>query len=50
VAKLKRDAIETPLIDISSTEVRKRLAAGEDVRGMLHPDVIDYIQRHGLYR
>jgi len=50
IAKLKKDAIQTPLIDISSTEVRKRLAAGEDVRGMLHPDVIDYIQRHGLYR
>ncbi len=50
VAKLKRNAIETPLIDISSTQVRKKLAAGEDVRGMLHPDVIDYIRRHGLYR
>jgi nicotinate-nucleotide adenylyltransferase len=50
VAKLKRNVVQTPLIDISSTEVRRRLAAGEDVRGMLHPDVIDYIQRHGLYR
>jgi nicotinate-nucleotide adenylyltransferase len=50
VAKLKRDVVETPLIDISSTEVRRRLAASEDVRGMLHPDVIEYIHRHGLYR
>lgn len=50
VAKLKRNAIETPLIDVSSTEVRRRLAAGGDVRGLLHPDVIDYIRRHGLYR
>ena len=31
VAKLKRDVIETPLIDVSSTEVRRRLAAREDV-------------------
>lgn len=50
VAKLKRDVVETPLIDVSSTEVRRRLAAGEDVRGMLHPDVIEHIRRHGLYR
>ncbi len=50
VAKLKRNVVQTPLIDVSSTEVRRRLAAGEDVRGMLHPDVIEYIHRHGLYR
>jgi nicotinate-nucleotide adenylyltransferase len=49
VAKLKRNVVQTPLIDVSSTEVRRRLAAGEDVRGMLHPDVIDYIHEHGLY-
>jgi nicotinate-nucleotide adenylyltransferase len=50
VAKLKENAIETPLVNISSTEVRKRLAAGADVTGMLHPDVIRYIRAHELYR
>jgi nicotinate-nucleotide adenylyltransferase len=50
VAKLKHDMIETPLVDVSSTEVRKRLAAGKDVTGMLHPDVIRYIREHHLYR
>jgi len=50
VERLKRNVIETPLIDVSSTEVRRRLAADEDVRGLLHPDVIDYIHCHGLYR
>jgi nicotinate-nucleotide adenylyltransferase len=50
VAKLRRDAVPTPLIDISSTEVRRRLAAGEDVSGMLHPEVIEYIREHDLYR
>jgi nicotinate-nucleotide adenylyltransferase len=50
VAKLKRNVIETPLIDVSSTEVRRRLIADEDLRGMLHPDVIEYIRRHDLYR
>jgi nicotinate-nucleotide adenylyltransferase len=50
VAKLKQDVIETPLVDISSTEVRRRLAAGEDVSAMLHPDVLRYIREHSLYR
>jgi nicotinate-nucleotide adenylyltransferase len=50
VAKLRRNAIQTPLLDISSTQVRRRLAAGEDVSNMLHPDVIRYIRVHGLYR
>jgi nicotinate-nucleotide adenylyltransferase len=50
VDKLKENAISTPLIDISSTEVRKRLAVGGDVSGMLHPDVIRYIRQHNLYR
>jgi nicotinate-nucleotide adenylyltransferase len=50
VAKLKRNVVETPRIDVSSTQVRKRLAAGEDVAGMLHPDVIAYIRRRGLYQ
>ncbi len=50
VAKLKQDVIETPLVNISSTEVRRRLAAGEDVAGMLHPEVIRYIREHNLYR
>ena len=49
VAKLKQNTIETPLVDISSTQVRQRLAAGEDVSGMLHPDVVRYIRAHKLY-
>jgi len=50
VEKLKQNVVETPLIDISSTEVRRRLAAGEDVSSMLHPAVIEHILHHGLYR
>jgi nicotinate-nucleotide adenylyltransferase len=49
VAKLQRNVIPTPLIDISSTEIRNRLAAGRDVTNMLHPGVADYIREHGLY-
>jgi len=50
IAKLKQNVVHTPLIDISSTEVRRRLAAGEDVSGILHPDVAAYVRAHGLYR
>jgi nicotinate-nucleotide adenylyltransferase len=49
IAKLKRNVVQTPLIDVSSTEVRRRLAAGEEVNAMLHPDVIAYIREHNLY-
>ncbi len=50
VEKLQRNIIQTSLIDISSTEIRSRLAAGGDVSDMLHPDVADYIRKHGLYQ
>jgi len=50
VEKLQRHVVPTSLIDISSTEIRNRLAAGRDVSDMLHPAVADYIYSHGLYR
>ncbi len=50
VEKLQRNVIQTSLIDISSTEIRDRLAAGDNVNDMLHPDVADYIHKHGLYQ
>jgi nicotinate-nucleotide adenylyltransferase len=50
VRKLQANVIETPSIDISSTRIRERLAAGEDVSDMLHPDVAAYIRARGLYR
>lgn len=50
VEKLQQNVIKTPLIDISSTEIRNRLAAGCDVTGMLAPAVAAYIREHGLYQ
>jgi len=49
VRKLQENVIPTPLIDVSSTEIRERLAAGGDVCDMLHPAVAEYIRKHGLY-
>jgi nicotinate-nucleotide adenylyltransferase len=42
--------IDTVHEDVSATELRRRLAAGEDCTGLLTPAVAAYIRRHGLYR
>lgn len=40
---------EMPLVDISSSLVRKRLASGKSVRYMVPDEVHEYIVRSGLY-
>ncbi len=50
VGKLERNAVPTPSIDISSTEIRRRLAMGCEVADMLHPKVADYIRERRLYQ
>jgi nicotinate-nucleotide adenylyltransferase len=50
IEKLRNNIIPTPLVDISSTEVRDRLTKNQDVTQMLHPEVLRYIQKHHLYR
>ena len=50
VEKLQRNVIETPLVNISSTKVRKRIAAGLDITGMLNEQVVAYIFEKNLYR
>ena len=50
IEKLGRNVISTPLIDISSTDIRGRLARGDDTTGLLAPAVADYIRRHNLYQ
>ncbi|MBR1463502.1 MAG: nicotinate-nucleotide adenylyltransferase [Prevotella sp.] len=41
--------VDTRLINISSTEVRRRIASGESIRGLVPKAVADYITEHGLY-
>lgn len=50
VEKLQQNVIKTPLIDMSSTEIRNRLAASRDVTDMLAPPVADYIRKYSLYQ
>ncbi|HHZ20753.1 MAG TPA: nicotinate (nicotinamide) nucleotide adenylyltransferase [Firmicutes bacterium] len=39
-----------PCCDLSSTEIRERIAAGRSVRYRLTPEVEEYIKEHRLYR
>lgn len=41
--------IDSPLLDISATFIRKILKRGGSVRYLLHPDVLDYIKDKKLY-
>lgn len=41
--------VALPYVDISSTEVRRRIGAGEAVGDLLPPSVMRYIHEHGLY-
>lgn len=50
VEKLQNNITPTPLVDISSTEIRNRLEKNQDVAQMLHSEVLRYIQKHHLYQ
>ncbi|MFT4603376.1 MAG: nicotinate-nucleotide adenylyltransferase [Rhodothermales bacterium] len=41
--------IPSPRLDISSTEIRRRLRTAEPVAGLVSKDVLDYIRAHELY-
>ena len=49
IEKLRANVVRTPTIEVNSTEVRRRLARGENVSDMLAPAVWDYIRSRGLY-
>ena len=42
--------VEVPLLQVSSSQVRQRVAAGQSFRYYLHPKVYDYIVQSGLYQ
>lgn len=42
--------VKAPLMDVSSTDIRQRLAAGQSVRGLLPDTVEQYARHHSLYR
>jgi nicotinate-nucleotide adenylyltransferase len=49
-SELQGYRIETPLLDISSSDMRRRVAEGRSIRYMTARAVEMYIQTHALYR
>jgi nicotinate-nucleotide adenylyltransferase len=49
VKKLQENIVPTPLINISSTEVRRRISSGQEVAQILDSNVLSYIKENGLY-
>jgi nicotinate-nucleotide adenylyltransferase len=49
IENLQKNMIETPLIEISSTEIRQGIIEEKDVSKFLQPAVWDYIKRRKIY-
>jgi nicotinate-nucleotide adenylyltransferase len=47
--RLRLGLVEVEPCDVSSTEIRRRAAAGEDLAGLVRADVARYIKSKGLY-
>lgn len=50
VRRLESAVVELPALEISSTEIRRRLAQGLSARYLVPDAVLDYVCEHGLYR
>jgi len=42
--------VPLPMLDVSATDIRSRVARGESIDSLVPPAVASYISRHGLYR
>lgn len=51
IASLLSDTIlPFEMIDVSSTEIRKRIQNNENLKNLVFPEIIEYINRKGLYK
>jgi nicotinate-nucleotide adenylyltransferase len=49
VRQLSEDILATPLIDISSTQIRRRVAEGKSIAYLTAAPIVQYVRRHRLY-
>ncbi len=49
LAAFAHRSVALPMMDVSSTEIRERLARGEGIADLVPPAVASYIDRHHLY-
>ena len=50
IARAEHRAVSLPWLDVSSTEIRRRIADGESIADLVPPGVEGYIASHRLYR
>ncbi|HUU42996.1 MAG TPA: nicotinate-nucleotide adenylyltransferase [Planctomycetota bacterium] len=50
VTRIRADALDLPPVDVSSTQVRTRVAEGKSIAGLVPPAVAEYIREQRLYR
>ena len=50
LARLRTHVLRTPLIEISATEIRRRVRAGMSIRYLVPAAVADYIAAQRMYR
>ena len=50
VQRLGHHAVALPMMDISSTDIRQRIATGQRIDDLVPPAVARYIDQHQLYR
>ncbi len=50
VRRASHRVVPLPMLDISATQVRERVAAGQDIYTLVPPEVARYIDSHRLYR
>jgi len=49
IVSLRAGLLETPRIDISATDIRRRVRAGRSIRYLVPETVREHIERHSLY-
>jgi nicotinate-nucleotide adenylyltransferase len=50
IERLGKSVVPAPLVEVSSTQVRRRVADGRSIRYLVPDPVAAYIRTHGLYR